>query len=370
MDESKEFELAREFAASFGNYSAAFTTTIRTLLNDEQEARPGEQPAMSDASRFLVSRLVKCPSILAPLYFSALTFHENKLKEMQCARAENLITLYTPRQLAAILGVIYIFRRIEGKCDPDQWQAISDSLQLAVDIGMHLGYAIPDLDPARGLLTAACKGLAWGTFAIQEPGMLKKYRISLRVHKLPFDLEKELELWGTTHLHIGSIILCSLGFGKEFANAYFAGGSDLSDPRLDQEAVLFRVTMQWMNSLATTGEPPETTLGDHFKLSEDTSDQFVDLIQRMLIRGSKHRWLAKRKEDIDPVKTPDLYIEPAPQAADLDISSDLTAPDSCEEKDLDYDELAEEIRLHFPEDELRFLMNQIQELLDEEEQHL
>lgn len=310
ISETEPFHTAKLLAHSFGSYTAAFSAAIRSLTLDSANAVAPNKDNFSSSTKSLVNRLIKCPSVMAPFYYASLTCHEEKLEKLETIKPDDLLELYLPNDLAALFGTIYVCRRLEKICDKEHWQPVAEKLQLYADVALLLGSAVPSIGRDRELVIAACKHFAFAIFSVAGPAILKKYRISLSVNKVPYDLKSELEYWGTTHLHIGAHMLTALGFSSEYASAYLNAGLTDHISKLDRNERCFKAGMFWLESLVLQGTAPQSTLGDEFEFREASADAFLNAVDQIKKNGSPHSWLFRRKEDLGPENAPKLDYDP------------------------------------------------------------
>lgn len=304
-----EWSRARQLADSVGPMPVSFTTPIRALLIDQRACR-----ALRPASQFLVTRLMRSPTIKAVVYYSALTFHGDRLNNAAYLTSAELLRTFAPDETAALLALIFAASRTAklGKLlDCPEWQSLLETATLRGEIGGHVGYAVPGLGAAQGMLVGAMPFLARGVFLALDREGAVLYARHLQAKKLPYDLDFELSRWQTTHLHVGANMLQMLGLGVPAAHAFVTGLNRSKEPdsATDQLAYEFFVLDDWINVLLETGaEPSHMHLGRYYPAQRDAHKLLYE-VDRIRREGSKHLWLQRSRRDINPHDTPQLFQE-------------------------------------------------------------
>jgi len=303
-----------------------------------------------------MTRFVKIPGMKAPFYFAALTFHKNQLGTGFISPGD-LVKPFNAHEMAAIVGLLYLYRRARKLCDPDEWAILSKGVLDSVDIGGHVGMAIPNIGPGLGMLVGGTPLLAQAAFSIKDKKGYKEYRRILKSKGLAYDPSLELSRWNTSCIHVAAVLMQSLGIGVQIANAFVKG---MSSPNItiesDPEAYRLFIANRWVFDLKKTGAAPEMThKGQYYPLKQDLAEliEHVGVIRK---NGSEHCWLEKNKESISPALTPQLFKAGA-------VVVEETAPD-LSEKAVDYDSLPLEVKELFAREEIEQMSTaEIEEIL-------
>lgn len=316
---TESWELARNYSGLLGSVPSPFATTIRMLLLDEKRSAG----IMSPVSRFLIVRLLKGPSIKAAVYFSALTFHEERITTLPYVPAEALVALYRPLDLAVVTGMVYLYRRVRKICDKDEFVHINNALERSIEVGGHLGIAIPTIGFAHGLVSGGIQQLALGTFLHHDKKGYVEYRRHLKSKGFTYDESFELARWGCTSAQVGAVLLQALGFGVGLANAF--GGQKASEDAPDEkEAYIFKIAGLWCETLIKTGAPPNIVHKGEFYPAQESLKKLLDKVTVVRNQGSRHSWLSKGKKDVSRTATPQLY-PPAGSEGEAKTAADMPA---------------------------------------------
>lgn len=288
---------ARTLAKLIGEIPSSFASTIRALLLDN-EKRGGE---ISTGTTFLLTRLLKGPSVYAPLYYATLTFHEDKIKGMPQVSAEFIAKLYDPMEMGALLGMTYLYRRAKRLVEDEEWQYIDVPLQTQAELGAHLGIHMPAIGLAQGLFAGAMRNIAFAAFQKSDKKAFTAYRRHLKTKNLRFDDELEMLSWDCTSTQIASVLIQTLGFGVSFADCFTRG---LSSPleefsKMESDVFRFAITRLWFDSLLKNGTVPDIKHRGAFYPSPEGLTKLLAASNIIRKSGSVHHWLARKKDDLD-----------------------------------------------------------------------
>ncbi|MDC0358171.1 hypothetical protein OAO01_05085 [Oligoflexia bacterium] len=320
-DKSEEFEFdspeswasAKAYAALFGDVPSSFSSTVRTLLKDHEK----NDKKLAASSRFQVVRILNGPSTKAMFYFACQTFRKEQIPDKSYLAVKDLVNLFEPIDLAAIVGLIYLYKRCTMLCENVKWEDLSKAMQLESEVGGHLGSAIPSIGFGTGLLVGALPHLALCTFKRHDSSSFIHYAKFLEKNKLSFDIVYEAPRWGCTSLQVASCLLQNLGFGLEMTEAYVRGLDSRDSLENIKEDYFYRmcITRIWIESLLKTGDQPDISMrGAYYPLREELAElQKVTVPVRTT--GPVYAWLEKTKDDATVEKTPMLFRKSAVAAA-------------------------------------------------------
>lgn len=354
---------AQPFVNALGAFPSSFTSTIRTLIIDGNKS----PNTLSPGGRFLMTRFVKIPGMRAPIYFAALTFHKSDLGTDYISPA-GLVKPFGAHEIAAVIGLLYVYRRARKLCDPEEWAILVKHLNETVDIGGHIGLAIPNIGPSLGMLVAGLPILAQATFSIKDKKGYKEYRRLLKNKDLLYDPKEELSRWKTSSVHIAANIMQTLGIGIQIAEAFVSAVGAGSSVNFDTNPDAYRLHIAnvWLESLRTTGAAPEMVhKGQFYPLKQDL-ENLVDIVGTIRESGSKFSWLEKTKDSISPSLSPQLFkagetVQPEPEVDPTHSASTVKIPT--------YEELPTEVRELFSKEEMEQMSPQeIEDILKQAEE--
>jgi hypothetical protein len=337
---------AQPYANALGAIPSSFTTTIRTLIADGN-SKPAD---LSQGGRFLMTRFVKIPGMRAPFYFAALTFHKEQIGTGYISPSD-LVKPFKAHEMAAVIGLLYLYRRARKLCDPDEWALLSKTVLESVDIGGHLGLAIPNIGPGLGMLVAGTPLLAQAAFSIKDKKGFKEYRRALKSKGLAFDPGLELARWNTSCVHVAAVLMQSLGIGVQVANAFVKGmGSSSISIETEPEAYKLFIANRWIADLKKSGLAPEMVhKGQYYPLKQDLN-HLIDVVETIRAKGSQYSWLEKNKESISPQLTPQLFK--AGEKMPIEPPTDDDQVQAQTGKNFDYESLPNEVRELFSREEV------------------
>ena len=360
--QTEAWHRASEKVRAYLHFASSFTTTIRTLkINEEENLSQGlDAYSMNSASKFLVGRLLNAPSILAPFYFLSRTFKSDKMAGQDYYSRKNILSFYKLDEISAVLALTYVFHRLRRVCDPEEWGRYSRYIHEGTEIGCHIGQNFTDIGLANGLLYNGMRYLSQAIFLKTDIKLFKNYRRDVKIKKRMFDLKMEQDIFGFTHVDVGSILLQSLGFGVEAATSFRKALTTLPTKELDKPTNSVRIVLLWTEALHSGSKPPAIRGEDKFFTSDEVIDRIVSSTEKVIDSGSEHEWLAKGRTAISRKLTPELYpakTEAQKSGKETEIT---TIPISLPE----YAELPNSIRSQFSEESFMLLSEEIVELLD------
>jgi hypothetical protein len=269
---SAEWKTAKTFLLPLGPSSNTFTHCVRALRQDIEEhgALNAQQLRPRTLNQF--KRLYKSPTFQAMFYYALRTCCEEDLQKIPSLTPEWVIDLLGPETASSMIALCVMFRRTRHCSPREKFLKIAQPMQSYVDLGLYMGKAIPELGTSAGVLSGGLRYIAFALFARADDKLFKDYRMHLKRKNLAFDLAFESTQFGCTHLHLGSLLLQTYGFGITDAHAYQEGMTSKS-AKLDRKALRYKIAATWLDSLMLYGHAPESDLGDEFLVSDLALDK-------------------------------------------------------------------------------------------------
>lgn len=302
---AESWEQAKKYAAVIGNVSSLFSSCIRFLMKD---AAAG-QKTLSSASKYSLGRLLSSPSFKAPIYFAAKAFKGEELAKHSKISPEELAALFSPDELAHLVGMLYVYRRLQRLVPDDEWKEISKLLHVHAQLGGYVGQALPRIGLSWGLLLGTIRHLSWGLFVVADKKVFTAYRRQTKIKKVTFDIVEETRIWGCNHLQVGSLVIQQLGLGTAIPQAINLGllAENTPDDVVDDEGYRARILWIWIESLKATGMQPSITHKGAYYPVKAAAEKLEGLAAPIVSDGDAVEFYRVNKDDITPATAPHLF---------------------------------------------------------------
>ena len=327
MDENaeKSVRIADQHARLLGNVSALFSSCIRTIREAERSKDANPNLDISGLTQGAALTLVNMsPTLKALFYFAATHFYPEAVQKLLKPSIRDILKLFDSAEIAGILGVSYLFRRLEKLCDEDELERLMPNLLTHMEIGGIVGETLNYVGSGYGMLGGAVRYIALGTFIIGHVEEFKKYRRKVSANDQLFDVHEEERLWGCNHLQVASLLVQSLGYGVPAGFGLVlaeAEGSplDLVEDRASNDEVrCWRAAMVWTEALHRSGEPPPgfDDQKSEMYLESDSVRVLTETVAPIRKHGSNFQWLLRRRSDVPEELRASLGVrEPKPKAS-------------------------------------------------------
>lgn len=296
-DSAAQWAIARSYAAQLGQIPSSFTTATRSLALD---AAP-DCAHLEPSTTFLVKRLMKTGTIKTALSFAAATFKPERYPTPGQVDLGTVLADYRPLDLAAVIGLIYIYRRARAICPEAEWVHVDKQIARYLDTSIHVGYALPNAGVAAGVFVGGFIPLAQAMFLKHDLPGFKDYRRYLASKKGLYEVDFEMSRWGCSSPILAAFFIQTLGLGIQLAEKFSVGlESKSSDGEgLDDGSYRFYILKRWALSILETGEIPNMThQGRYYPLKTD-QDRLKKLTAEAGESGSRHRWLERTQADLE-----------------------------------------------------------------------
>jgi hypothetical protein len=305
LNDQEEWGVARTYLKTLGPFSELFTGVSRTLVHCYEQ----ENGKLSKVASGKLQRLFGSPSMLSQLFFATKTYYPKEIEARQSIEGPDLIFFVNLYELSLFFCIGYTTRRLAKSLPAEEWKLLLDKMQIYCDLAYPLGNTIPIIGPSRAMMAAAGRFIGFGIFNLNKPKKFKRYRVDIKTKSEPYDLKQELEIFGTTHLHIAALVWQKFGFGVRTCEEYVEGLLANNDDKISVGAQKFRVADAWLSALVEKKELPSEDLGKDYEIQESLTDSLVSLLSDLITKGSPYSWLSKSRDDIGPEKTPDLTAD-------------------------------------------------------------
>ena len=232
-----------KYADLYGNFPSSFSTAVRALMKDE---------AAAQNAHWQLKRLLRGGSVRAASYFAAKTYW----KYQGSVNADSLINLMDRHSIAALLGIIYLYRRAKKRAEEKEFALLTSDIHVRAEAGGFVGIAIPQIGFSVGLLAATIPYLAMAAFLLHDAKGFTEYRRRLKQSRRTSNIPEEMSRWGCSHAQIASSLLIGLGFPSDLA-ASVHRGLEMQELGRHQDPAAYVVVCAnlWTSELLKTGAP-------------------------------------------------------------------------------------------------------------------
>lgn len=314
MDElsAESWEYARGYAGIMGTIPASFSTIIRGLMTDHESG----MTKVEGANRYQVIRLVKSPSLFSTLYFACKALTPQIIRRNGYTSEAEIVDSFSPFELAYLIGFSLLLRRAQGLCEDQEFSYIDDDITRNMNIGFLMGRAIPTIGAGCGMIEGTAPTLALCTFLRHDVKGFKEYRRAALKPGSSWDPSAEIKRWGCNSLQIASVIVQTLGFGVNHAQALIASREPSSLPDESRLTKDYRMAGVWRESIIKTLAPPTSKIEGRYYPSNDALNSALNKYKELVHDRQLAGWLKACKEDL-----PDCQTNPQPKSASAPLPS-------------------------------------------------
>lgn len=294
--EDPSWSRARKYVDQLGPIGGLVSNCITGLRRLESSASNNRA---SDLAALKI--LYRGPSMRALLYFYAAHVHNKKLNALEKLAQNSLINLIAPVELAALVGVTYLYRRLARLCKEEIWEKQSSEIKTQIESAVTIGHALPEISVARSLLFGAIRPIALTILSSPTENEFKLYRRHFLKHNMLWDLREEEKLFGCNHLQIASILVQRLGFGPSCSLALSSGldHSFSEHADLDLRAKSWQAAGIWIEAILVQEQAPtQYPEGEPFSLDPDNYKALHERIEAIQLVAESSIWLTQKASDL------------------------------------------------------------------------
>lgn len=306
VEAGEDFKTALRLAGQTGSTPSSFSSVVRFLLVDHAK----NSTSFGPTTKAGLQRLLKGQSIQAPLYFAARTFKSADLESCKNLSSLGLANLFKADELAAVISVMYLARRMRSISDAEEWQHIAKHLDLHANLGALLGIECRALGFAHGLLIGALPSIALASFHKHDVKGFKEYRRLLKSNNISYDHGFEQKKWECTAIQIAAGFVQSTGFGVELAEALSHVNLPAGHAHESELEAKLRAAHFCIQALAGAGKiTAETNELQSLDIEESSLDRLIAKAKELKSSTESMRWIDRGKDDLTPEKAPQLFAE-------------------------------------------------------------
>jgi hypothetical protein len=301
------WKLATEFASAVGHAPPLFSSCIRAINKADSILDVVDQESVRQVTVSSSEFLVKVsPTLKSVFYFAAKALHDGELRSIDHLTVKKLLSVFESREVASIIGLTFLYKRIQKKCDPKEWLVFQRKIHTQMEIGTILGEKMRHIGKGNGMLLGGIRLLAQATFALGAPEQFREFKKKVRKSSRIFDLKIEQEFFECNHLQVASLLVQDLGFCMPRSPVSMSLGMDaLSVPsdqlpsRLKDHLLSWRAAMEYIEGYHSDGTPPKMIGFDYeLKLPDEETEELREKIWMIIREGSQLDWIAKTKLEL------------------------------------------------------------------------
>lgn len=302
--DNEAWSLASEFIRPVNTSPSFFTRYISALIRNRDDNAAGLSQGLSPASVDALKWLMLSKTLRSIIYFAGRTFKAEELPLETFDTPKSLALLFRPEELASLMGVSFLSKRIKLVCGEEEWKKSRRRLLKAMDIGGQLGQHTEGIGFARGLLAGAIPQLARSVLALNAPEAFADYKNQARSKNVMIDQKLAEKLLGTSEAHVGALLLNAMGFGRDESQAYFEGMTKIDKRNRSRQKAqtAYRVCSEWVESLLITGQAPEVDHGDELEMTDEAIEKLLPKIFHILEDDESVGWIEKNHSYIEAMR--------------------------------------------------------------------
>jgi hypothetical protein len=306
MASVNESEIAKFILKPMGEVPINLRQAVQSLMVDHES-----NGIISTKSYDLSVKLANIVGIRGALYYAALTFEGEEAAKKEYFSPKDLVYIFKPLDLAAILTAVYWFRRIKRFCPEEDWKQIERPAAEESELSGYIGQNLREIGLGTGLLVGLFPKLTLGLFAKYKQPELQTYLKYLEETRLLTCMKKEQELFNCTHADINALMLIASGFGFKYSTDFADGLRFRNDTAIttNHNADKFRYAALWLESLRNNHKILEDCPKGFQIASDDKKEELVNLAKLISDEGSEFSWVSKTKDDITPSKIPNIFTD-------------------------------------------------------------
>jgi hypothetical protein len=300
------WNVALDVSKRLGYVPLAFPVAVRQLVLDSKSKNGCIRPV----TKYQVARIFRGPNFKSMLYHVTQLTAQDVLKDLKTLTVGDMMDMYRPLDLAALLSSYVISRMVKKSSPPELFAEIRPHLAREAQVGTIVGVAIPTLGFASGILWGTLRHLSHALMAKEDPSSYEKWRKSLTSSQ-PAEMAKaEIQTWGCTSAQVASMLLTSLGFGKDTAQLLERAGSYQGPVTsiVEKDLQNFRLSVIWFDCFLNGKKQPTEALDPRF-FPFETDRKKADGYMASL-KSADLAWLERSGADISPERTPQLFAPP------------------------------------------------------------
>lgn len=312
---------AKEYSEAIGKAPSLFSSCIRAINKVESVLDPIDHPSVRELALSSSDFLIRVsPTLKSVFYFAATSLYPEEVRGLTQISPKSILSVFSVREVATIIGLTYLYRRCQKRCDDKEWQIISRKIHTQMEIGGLLGEKMSYVGRGNGILLGGIRYISLTTFAIKEPQLYQNFKKKVRAQSKIFDTESENEIFGCNHLQVASYLVQELGFCMPRSAVSMSLGMDAISadpstlpPKLRASLLSWHAAMAYIESFHGTGQPPESIDVEYaLNLPAEELEPLKQRIWTVVREGASYDWLAKGRSDLPPEVADQLQIRNTP----------------------------------------------------------
>lgn len=285
-----------------------FYTCIRNIKNAESQGADTSTVAIKNGMQIVSIS----PTLKAAFYAAAQIYHKESLERCTDLNLKNLMKMFSPSEITAIIALIYLTKKIKKKCttqdENDEWARTINRMITNMEITALVGDTIEYIGIGNGLLIGGLRNLASFLFCLIDMKAYKQYRRDAANKKKIWDLKEEEKIFGCNHLQIASYLSQTLGFGLGTVQGLVLAFEDeekaaeaANSPQLATQILCWRAAIRWSESLHVTGSMPESVSqseSDEMYLPPEQQDKLIEKVTQLRANENPDLWIFRSFDEL------------------------------------------------------------------------
>lgn len=297
-DQEDSWLSAQRLARKLTPIPRPISHAVTALWHEHLANQDRDAPEISPGSFRAVHNLTNTKVLHAPIYFAACELFPEKIDALQEDDASKaVLRVMGPGCFAVVLATVYFYRRIGKLSDSEHWQEVSQELAAFMELAYALSKVSPSLDAATGLMLGSIRHIAQGVLLVSDKDQFARYRNRWKGKCKASD---EHERWNCDTAQIAASILWLLKIIENTYEVHEALQLENETAKLNEEYVLWRGTLEWLDTLWFAGKVPAPSEASN-SLQIGKMDAIELMAQAVELRrdGSTFQWLHRRTRELD-----------------------------------------------------------------------
>lgn len=299
---------------------------MRTIHFAESILQSNDSSSLQILSETSASFLLeRSPTMRSIFYFAAEELYPNEIESLEKLTVSKLLRLFHPYEVACIISLSFVWRRIKRICPEEALTKILPKLEIQMRIGSLVGDTIQGVGRGNGILVGAIRYLSILLFSLSDPPQFTNYFRHLDKERAIFDLEYEEQIWHCNNLHLSGELVRRLGYSaprSTLSLSFTSNALQLGDvqfsPEMRDSLETWRLITLWIEELHSTGIVTNIVDENHsLYLPPQEERQLTETAQIITKKGERIKFLTKSRSELSEKAITQLKIPTENKAEEM-----------------------------------------------------